>query len=193
MRSLKQQSPLVWSVIFTNNPCPMALVSPDGGFDEVNDAYCQLTQRPRDELLGLRFQDITRPEDLDADVARADRVRRGESRSYQMVKAYVSPTGGDIWVRLGVQGVYKDGVLVCFLAVAIPVQAPVQQAAQSVATPAVGIFAWWRTNWSTLLPYILALLAASYVWFAEWREMKRDRDVIMKKLEAIESERKPKP
>lgn len=189
MHPFKKVPPALWAFIFTNNACPMSVVLPDGHFLEVNDAFCQLTQRSRNDLLGLRFQDITRPEDLDADVARADRVRRGECRSYQMVKAYVSPTNENIWCRLGVQGIYQDGVLVCFLAVAIPVQAPTEQTAAVLSTTA-GAVSWWKANWATLLPYIIAMILASYVWFAEWRDIKRDRDIILKKLEEIERERK---
>jgi PAS domain S-box-containing protein len=175
----------LWDIIFTSNPAPMALAAPTGAYNEVNDAYCRLTKRSRSELLRLRFQDITRDEDLDVDVARAGRVRDRNIESYEMVKAYVGPDGSElIWVRLGVQGVYQDNVLVCFLSVAIPVSAPTPLGA---VVPVSGIVAWWKRNWPTLLPYAAGTLAASYIWFAEWSQMKHDRNELIKRLERLET------
>ena len=45
----------------------MALVSPDGRFLQVNRALCGILGYPEEELLAKTFQDITHPEDLDAD------------------------------------------------------------------------------------------------------------------------------
>src|ERR671918_64254 len=47
----------------------MALVAPDGRFLEVNPALCRIVGYTREELLARTFQDITHPEDLDADLS----------------------------------------------------------------------------------------------------------------------------
>lgn len=180
----------LWDLIFTSNPCPMALVAPDGHFLEVNDAYCTLTRRSRTELLRLRFQAITRAEDVAADTAAAAAVRDGACGSYEMVKAYVGPAGENIWVRLGVQGVYESDALVCYVAVAVPVAAPITSPAGVPGKRALSS-GWWADNWFRVLPYILGALAASYAVFAEWQDIRRERHELRRRLEKIESQAKP--
>src|ERR687884_1274360 len=51
----------------------MALVGTDGRFLRVNRSLCEILGYPERELLGKTFQEITHPEDLDADL---DQVRR---------------------------------------------------------------------------------------------------------------------
>jgi PAS domain S-box-containing protein len=45
----------------------MALVAPDGSWLKVNRSLCTFTGYSEEELLRLRFQGITHPEDLDLD------------------------------------------------------------------------------------------------------------------------------
>src|SRR2546429_20139 len=46
----------------------MALVSPDGRFLRANRSLCDIVGYPADELVMKAFQDITHPDDLDADL-----------------------------------------------------------------------------------------------------------------------------
>ena len=62
---------------FDNAPIGMALVSPEGRWLQVNHALCEITGYSERELLEITFQDITHPDDLDADL---DYVRRMLSR-----------------------------------------------------------------------------------------------------------------
>src|SRR5439155_7078979 len=53
----------------------MALVAPDGGWIQVNRALCDIVGYSRDELLGgATFQDITHPDDLEADLGYVRRM-----------------------------------------------------------------------------------------------------------------------
>src|SRR5262249_47403521 len=60
------------------SPIGMALGALDGRFVRVNRVLCEITGYDADELTKLRFQDITLPEDIDADVTLARRLARGE-------------------------------------------------------------------------------------------------------------------
>ena len=49
---------------------------------------CDIVGYSREELLGKTFQDITHPDDLDADVGLLRQVLAGERSGYQMEKRY---------------------------------------------------------------------------------------------------------
>jgi diguanylate cyclase (GGDEF)-like protein/PAS domain S-box-containing protein len=87
---------------FDDAPIGMALVDLDGRFTRVNSALCDLLERTSDELLALTFQDLTEPEDLDADLDHLRRLTAGEIPHYQMEKRYLGPAGGHIWAQLSV-------------------------------------------------------------------------------------------
>ncbi len=74
-------------------PIGMALVALDGRFVRVNRALCEIVGYPSAELTGLTFQAITHPDDLDADLALAGRLARGEIPRYQLGKRYIRKDG----------------------------------------------------------------------------------------------------
>jgi PAS domain S-box-containing protein len=81
----------------------MALVAPDGGWIQVNRALCDLVGYSRDELLGgATFQDITHPDDLEADLEFVRQMLEGEIDTYQMEKRYFHKRGHIVWVLLSV-------------------------------------------------------------------------------------------
>ncbi len=78
----------------------MALVAPDGRFLQVNDSLCGITGYSKDELLAMTFQEITYPDDLQADLDQAHAVLAGTIRSYRMEKRYFHKDGEIVWVML---------------------------------------------------------------------------------------------
>lgn len=80
----------------------MALVAPDGRWLQVNQALCALVGYSEQELLASRFQAITHPSDLDADLAQVEQLLRGEITAYQMEKRYLHKSGALIWAMLNV-------------------------------------------------------------------------------------------
>ena len=56
----------------------------------------------RETLLSLRFQDITHPDDLAADLELLDEVVRGVRQSYEIEKRYRKPSGEYVWTLLSV-------------------------------------------------------------------------------------------
>lgn len=59
----------------------MALVGTDGSWLEVNPALCEIVGYGHDELMTKGFQDITHPEDLDADLELLQEVLDGRRAS----------------------------------------------------------------------------------------------------------------
>ncbi|AFZ08672.1 multi-sensor hybrid histidine kinase [Oscillatoria nigro-viridis PCC 7112] len=85
---------------FENASIGMAIVSLDGHWVQVNPALCQIIGYSSEELLGLTFQDITHPDDLDADLSHRDQLLAGTISSYQLEKRYFHKQGHIIWILL---------------------------------------------------------------------------------------------
>ncbi len=76
----------------------MAIISIDGYLLRVNDFLCKIVGYSAAELLTLNFQDITYPEDLEADTINVHKVSAGEMYTYQAEKRYIHKQGHIIWV-----------------------------------------------------------------------------------------------
>jgi PAS domain S-box-containing protein len=77
-------------------------VAPDGRFLRVNSRFADITGYTRDELMALRFHDITHPDDLAPDLDRDARLLAGTIPNYSVEKRYVRKGGGPVWVALTV-------------------------------------------------------------------------------------------
>lgn len=95
----------------------MAHVARDGTWLRVNRRLCRIVGYDRSQLLGMRFQDITHPDDLAAGVARLRRLEEGEIDSYSIEKRYVRKEGDSVWVNLTVSRLPVEGEEGAFIAV----------------------------------------------------------------------------
>ena len=86
----------------------MALVGKDGRFLRTNRSLCNMLGYREVELLGKTFQDITHPDDLDADLDQVRRMLVGEIRTYQMEKRYFHREGHVVWALLSVSLVHDE-------------------------------------------------------------------------------------
>jgi diguanylate cyclase (GGDEF)-like protein/PAS domain S-box-containing protein len=93
---------------FEEAPIGMALVGVDGAFLRVNRALAELVGYEPDELLDLTFQNITHPDDLEADLQLVREVLEGKRRTYRMEKRYIRSDGAECWVLLSVSLVRDD-------------------------------------------------------------------------------------
>lgn len=83
-----------------NAPIGMALVRLDGRWLMSNRALSEIVGYSGEELFRLTFQEITHPEDLEADLAQVGRLLAGEISSYQMQKRYIHKEGHAVWIQL---------------------------------------------------------------------------------------------
>lgn len=74
---------------FSHASIGMAIVAPAGRWLQVNRALCALVGYSEQELLGLTFQQLTHPDDLDADLAYVQQMLAGAIETYQMDKRYL--------------------------------------------------------------------------------------------------------
>jgi len=87
---------------FEDGATGMAMVAPDGRWLKVNRSLCEIIGYSEEELLSLRFQDITHPDDLELDLGYVRQVLAGEIRTYEMEKRYLHKNGEIIWILLSV-------------------------------------------------------------------------------------------
>ena len=79
-----------------------------GRFLNMNDRFCEITGYSREDLLSLRFQDITHPDDIHADAELFGRLWAGEIDTYRLEKRYIHRDGPVIWIELNASLVRDD-------------------------------------------------------------------------------------
>ena len=94
---------------FEDAPIGMALIGIDGRWLRVNHRVCEITGYAAEELLGRTFQEITHPDDLEADLEHVQALLEGQIREYQMEKRYIRADGSEVWIMLSVSLVRDAG------------------------------------------------------------------------------------
>ncbi|GAB2618509.1 PAS domain-containing sensor histidine kinase [Belliella aquatica] len=101
---------------FENAAIGMALLDQNGKWLEVNARLCKIVGYSEVELKNLTFQDITHPEDLNADLSFLNELIKGERSHYQMEKRYFHKKGHIVYIMLAVSMVKdKEGNIVYFI------------------------------------------------------------------------------
>jgi PAS domain S-box-containing protein len=110
---LKAQARLTYSTAlfrhaFDNAPIGIALVSVNGDWLRINAALCEIVGYSETELLGMTFQAITHPDDLESDLHHVEQMLTGSIRTYEMKKRYIHKLGQIIWTQLSVSLVRNE-------------------------------------------------------------------------------------
>lgn len=94
-----QESEQRFRSVFEQSTGGIAQVDLEGRFVLVNDRYCEIVGRSRQELLTLRMQDLTHPEDVTSNVALFAEVAKGIRPEFTIEKRYLRPDGTAVWVQ----------------------------------------------------------------------------------------------
>jgi PAS domain S-box-containing protein len=89
-------------VLFDNAPVGMGEVTLSNEFVRVNSCFCQFIGYTADELLSpsLRPEDLTHPDDRNADRTSRQRLISGEIDSYSIEKRFVQKGGNVVWAEV---------------------------------------------------------------------------------------------
>jgi PAS domain S-box-containing protein len=93
--------------VFEHAPCGMSVSGLDMRFIQVNAALCQMVGYSEQELLGLRWADITHPEDMGSSLQTRERLRKDPDRVTEAQKRYIHRNGAVVSVRIRIS-VVKD-------------------------------------------------------------------------------------
>lgn len=99
----------IFKLAFETSPIGVALVSPDGTFQEINPALSQMFGYAVTTLKKKTFQELTYPEDLEKDLALLKKTLKGDIETYQMNKRYVHKDKHIIWARLSLAAIRDEG------------------------------------------------------------------------------------
>jgi len=97
-----EQSEKRFRATFEQAAVGIAHVSPEGKFLRINQKFCDIVGYSREEMLQQTFQNITYPDDLDADLGQVNQLLAGVIETYSMDKRYVCKNEELVWVNLTV-------------------------------------------------------------------------------------------
>jgi len=86
--------------IFENAAVGIEQVGLDGRLIDANPRLCELLGYPRDELLGMHFEELTHGDDVAAERARVARLAAGREASYRIEKRALRRDGSSLWVEV---------------------------------------------------------------------------------------------
>lgn len=105
-----------FSAFFEHAMVGMATTSLEKGWIQVNPALCAILGYPREELIRTTWTELTHPDDLAADVASFDRLRRDEADDYAMEKRFIHPDGAIVHAFIAVRAVRRGDRSIAFFA-----------------------------------------------------------------------------
>ena len=95
--------------VFENNPSPILIVDLiNQVLLSVNPAFSSMVGYSRDELVGMRMEDLTHPEDLASNKRGLKRLMKKETEIYNTEKRYITKTGEIVWVSLSATIIFDE-------------------------------------------------------------------------------------
>ena len=87
-------------ITFDRAAVGMALLDPSGKWLRVNDRFCEIVGRPCEELLALSIQEITHPDDIEADLDLIDGLLASGAEDMRVEKRYLRKDGSIVWAEV---------------------------------------------------------------------------------------------
>lgn len=90
-------------LLFEKSPVGAALVDLDHRFKRVNESFCKMVGYSEQELLSLRFTDITHTNDQQKSLSVLRKLACGETDYFKIEKRYIRKDGAVIWASTSVR------------------------------------------------------------------------------------------
>ena len=95
-------------VAFDEMPIGMMIISLDGRYERVNDAFCRIVGYDQEHLTGLPRERITHPADIPGDAEAVRALIAGEATSHMREKRYLHAAGHAVWAAINLT-LIRDG------------------------------------------------------------------------------------
>lgn len=102
IQSALRESEALFRTAFDNAPVGFSLTSPDGSMQMVNQAFCDMVGRTRDEVNGQEYSRITHPEDVAQSLAMSRLLLSGEKDYVRFRKRYLRKDGQTVWAEVSI-------------------------------------------------------------------------------------------
>ena len=88
----------------------MAMSSPDKGFFQFNDTFCEIVGHPREKIINLSWRELIHPGDCQRDKAQMNRILHGDTDGFTLDKRVIREDGETVYVTTAVNCARKaDG------------------------------------------------------------------------------------
>lgn len=112
------------SIIWDLSPIVIALVNEEGRFLYINRKGQEFLEYTEAELKEKKWQDITHPEDLSADLIMHKVLKEGKQHGYKICKRYITKSGRIVWGNLTVHMAHgMRNKMILFLSQVVPLDA----------------------------------------------------------------------
>lgn len=93
---------------FEDNRVGMVLITPRGKFMRLNSAFCELLGYSAEELIGNGFEEITHPDDIDANVTALRGIAAGDRYGYRSETRCRHADGHHLWTAVNVSPIHDE-------------------------------------------------------------------------------------
>ena len=93
---------------FSQSLVGMSIIDSEGRVVEINDAFCRMVGRSREEIVGRTSHDYTHPEDREPTARTVANVFRGGDARSVVEKRYLRKDGTVVWARLSLSAAQRD-------------------------------------------------------------------------------------
>jgi PAS domain S-box-containing protein len=122
-RDASEQAHLI-DILVDDMPVPMALVSEEGSFIRTNESLEDLLGYTKDELAGLRWQDITpHAADMAIDASASRSIAAGTMQRERIEKTYRRKDGATVYCALHIRRFPRTGPFRHFVSIVVPLSA----------------------------------------------------------------------
>jgi len=102
---------------FEDNRVGMVLLTPAGKFERVNEAFSELLDRSQEELVGVGFEEIAHPDDVESNAEAMAEMAEGKRHGHQAERRCLHSRGDYVWTSCNVSPIRDErGRLLHFIA-----------------------------------------------------------------------------
>jgi PAS domain S-box-containing protein len=102
--------------VFEHAPVGVGVQGQNGYYTRVNAAFCRMLGYSEQEMLGIPWEELTHPDDMEISRGMAEQLRARPDTWVEAEKRYIHKNGSAVWMRMRISSV-RDGGNASYLVV----------------------------------------------------------------------------